>query len=145
MNENREIILTIYKDSEMAAFSCKNLLEDLKDKRNKIKETVLHILEGYERYQKDALEYLDELCVPKQTEGKMTKIASKLGIQKEVKSDNSDSAIAEMLIQGISMGCLSMEQKLNASENHLEKKYKKFAQDFLKFQQENITALKKEL
>ena len=145
MNENEEIVIAIYKDSEMAAFSLKNLLEDLKEKSNKIKETITHLLAGYERYQKEAKEYIDAFGVKEETEGKMAKMASKMGIQKEVKKDNSDSAIAEMLIEGISMGSLSMEQKLNACSHHLEKNYKKFAEDFLKFQQENIDALKKEL
>ncbi len=145
MNENQEIVIAIYKNSEMAAFALKNLLEDLKERANKIKETVTHILAGYERYQKEAKEYIDALGAKEETEGKMAKMASKVGIQKEVKKDNSDSAIAEMLIQGISMGNLAISQKLNACKDHLEKKYKKFAQDFLAFQQENIEALKKDL
>ncbi len=145
MKENEEIVLAIYKDSEMAVYSTKNLLDDLKDKNNKIKETVTHILEGYERYQEEALKALEELDITPETEGKMAKMASKMGIKKEVKADNSDSAIAEMLIQGISMGSLEMEQKLHQCEEHLDKSYHKLAKDFLKFQQENIAALKKEL
>ncbi len=145
MNENEEILKTIYKDSEMAVFTLKTLLENLKEKSNKIKETVSNILEGYQRYQDESLQYLEDLNYSKETEGKMAKMASKIGIHKEVKKDNSDSSIAEMLIQGISMGSLKMKQKLNQCEEHLEKQYYKFAKDFLTFQEENIKALKKEL
>ena len=145
MDETKEILQAIYKDSEMAAFSLQNLLEELKEKNNKIKETVTHILEGYKRYQKDATTYLEELNYPKIEEGKMAKMASRIGIRKEVKKDNSDSSIAEMLIQGISMGSLEMEQKLSQCEEKIDKKYYKFGKNFLEFQEDNIKALKKQL
>ena len=145
MNENIKVMEIIYRDSETAVFSLKSLLETLKDKNNKIKETITHILEGYERYQDDALKALEELDATPQKEGVMAKMASKMGIQKEVKTDNSDSAISEMLIQGISMGSIEMEQKLSECEEHLDKSYRKLAKDFLKFQEDNIKTLKKEL
>lgn len=145
MNENEEMVLTIYKDSEMGSYTSKQLLEVLKEKDNKIKETVKHIQEGYERYQEEAKNCIEELGIQEKTEGFLSKMASKMGIQKEVKNDNSDSAIAEMLIEGISMGSLEMEQKLKQCESELDKPYKKLAKDFIAFQQDNIKALKKEL
>lgn len=145
MNENQTIILTIYKESEMASYTLKQLLEALEEKGNKTKMTIQHILEGYERYQKEAKKEIESLGLQKEKEGFLTKMTAKMGIQKEVKKDNSDSAIAEMLIEGIVMGSTKMEQKIKQYETSLDKKYLKLAQDFLTFQQENIESLKKEL
>lgn len=39
-------------------------------------------------------------------------MAASMGIGKEVRSDNSDSSIADMLIKGISMGTLDMQKKI---------------------------------
>ncbi len=70
---------------------------------------------------------------------------SSMGIKKEVKADNSDSAISDMLIQGISMGVIEMEKKIKAYSDNCEKEYVNLAKDFLKFQQKAINELKKYL
>jgi len=66
-----------------------------------------------------------------------------MGISKEVKDDNSDSAIADMVIQGISMGSIEMEKKIAAYKDQIDKEYLSIARDFLKFQQKTINDLKK--
>ena len=70
---------------------------------------------------------------------------AKEGIKKEVKSDNSDASIADMLIKGISMGSLDMEKKIKKYEEVSEKSYLKLAHDYLNFSKDNMTALKKYL
>ena len=50
MNEKLELYKHIYKDAEMAIFTLTKLLEELREKDNKIKKTVEEILKGYERY-----------------------------------------------------------------------------------------------
>ena len=73
------------------------------------------------------------------------KMGSTMGIIKEVKTDNSDSSIADMVIQGVSMGSIETEKKLKAYEKDIEKEYKDLAERFLKFQQKSIDKLKKYL
>ena len=67
------------------------------------------------------------------------------GIKKEVISDNSDASIADMLIKGMSMGVLDIEKKLSQYDEIANKKTIKLAEDFLEFQQESISKLKKYL
>ena len=81
----------------------------------------------------------------KDENGMMAKMGASMGIRKEVKSDNSDTSIAEMLIQGVSMGSLEMEKKIKNYKDVVDKKDLKFAEDFLEFQQDVITGLKKYL
>ena len=72
----------------------------------------------------------------------MAKMGSSMGISKEVKEDNSDSSIANMLIQGVSMGSLEIEKKLKEYDKELDKDEKSIAKKFLKFQEKTINHLK---
>ena len=75
----------------------------------------------------------------------MGKMMSRMGVKKEVKNDNSDSAIAEMLIQGVSLGSLDIEKKLKTYKDNCEQEELDMAKDFYRFQQEVIEELKKYL
>ena len=65
-----------------------------------------------------------------------------MGIKKEVKKDNSDSAIAHMLTEGIAMGVVDMETKLKNYKDTVDKKIYNLGKEFLKFQQGEIEKLK---
>lgn len=143
MNENLELYKHIYQDSEMSIFTLSKLLEELKEKDNKIKKTVEEILKGYERYFEEAKSYLENSDESLKENGLMAKMGASMGIKKEVNSDNSDSSIADMLIKGVSMGTIDMEKKINDYKDEVDKKELKFSKDFLEFQQDVITGLKK--
>lgn len=143
MNEKLELYKHIYKDSEMGIYTLTKLLEELKEKDNKIKKDIEEILKGYERYFSKTKDLLGD-CT-KDENGKMAKMGASMGIKKEVKNDNSDTSIAEMLIQGVSMGSIEMEKKISDYEKIVDKEELKFAKDFLKFQEDVITGLKKYL
>ena len=139
--KNLELYKHIYKDCEMSIFSLDTLLDDIREKDNKIKDVVEDIRSGYERYFNEVTELLDG-DNPKKT-GMMAKMGASMGISKEVKEDNSDASIADMLIKGVSMGVLDMEKKIKDYEDKIDKKELSFAKDFLKFQHETISGLKK--
>ena len=131
----------IYKDCEMSIFSLDTLLDDLQNKDNKIKKVVEEIREGYGRYFDEVKEALSD-DLPKKS-SMVTKMAASMDIGKEVRSDNSDSSIADMLIKGISMGTLDMQKKITEVGKKVGKKELKFANDFLEFQQDCVNGLKR--
>lgn len=141
--ENIELYKHIYQDSEMAKYTISKLLEELKEKDNKIKSIVENILKQYESYCEESKSYLLKCDENTPENSFIAKMGASMGIKKEVKVDNSDSSIAEMLIQGISMGSLEMEKKIGNYEKEIDKSQLKFAKRFLKFQQDSITNLKK--
>ena len=145
MDENFELYKHILKDTDMSVYSLTKLLEDLKEKDNKIKKTVEDILKGYERYLEECKSYLEENDVDLEYDGMMAKTGARMGIKMEVKKDNSDSSIADMLIKGISMGSIDMEKKINDYKDEVGKDEIKFAKEFYSFQQDVITNLKKYL
>ncbi len=143
MDENCELLESIYKDAAMATYTLEELLKKLNGKDNKIIKPCEDILKGYERYRDETKEKLLKLDSELKEESIMSKIGAKMGIMKEVITDNSDASIADMLIKGISMGSIDTEKKIGAYKENVDKDNIKWAKDFYQFQQDNIKALKK--
>ena len=143
MNENLEIVTHIYKDSEMSISSLKKLNTVLENKDNKIKNIIEEILQGYEEYFKKAKKILINGKGKKEKTGLITKVMANMGIDKEVKDDNSDSAIADLLIKGIMMGTVDLEKKIKKYEDlKLNEETKKIVEDFQSFQNSCIEKLR---
>ena len=146
MDESLEIVNHIYKDSEMAISTLTKLSTTLEKKDNKIKDTVEDILKGYERYFKDAKKILNKNNCKKEKNGLVSKVMANMGIDKEVKDDNSDSAISDMLIKGVSMGSIDLEKKLaKYKDKEIDDKVLELANDFKNFQDDIIKKLKEYL
>ena len=146
MDESLEIVNHIYKDSEMSISTLTKLSNTLEKKDNKIKDTIEDILKGYERYYKDSKKLLNKNNCKKEKNSIVAKIMANMGIDKEVKDDNSDSAMADMLIKGISMGSIDLEKKLKKyKDKEIDKKVLELANDFKYFQEDIIEKLKEYL
>lgn len=134
MNKQCELIEKIYKDASMGRFSTEKLLGNLKDKDNKIIGDVEEIFKGYSSFEEKAKEILLSRDIPPEKVGNMTKMMSFMGIFKEVLADNSDSAIADLLIQGLLMGEVEMKKRIENASDDVNKDDFDLAKDFLKFQ-----------
>ena len=143
MDESLEIVNHIYKNSEMAISTLTKLSNTLEKKDNKIKDTVEDIIKGYERYFKDAKKILNKNNCKKEKNGLVSKVMANMGIDKEVRDDNSDSAMADMLIKGVSMGSIDLEKKLaKYKDKEIDDKVLELANDFKDFQDDIIKKLK---
>ncbi len=142
MKEKNELLLHIYKDAEMGTYTVSKLLTDLKNKDNKIKSSLEDTLKEYEGFKCKAKDMLEKDNAEIKENGIMAKMMAKMGISKEVSSDNSDSALADMLIRGISMGTIEMTKKIKAYEKDVTKDELDFATKFLKFQEKTIEIYK---
>ena len=145
MKEEFELVEHIHKDASMAVYTLEKLLNNLQERDNKIKGFVEEILQKYEEYVKVSKEELEKNNIVPTEEGIIAKMMSSMGISKEVKEDNSDASIADMLIKGISMGSIEMEKKIKDYDKEVDKNHLKLAKDFLKFQEKTISELKKYL
>ena len=142
MKEENELLLHIYKDAEMGEYTVSKLIKDLKDKNNKIKKTLEDTLKKYEYFKCKAKKMLEKDNAEIKENSMIAKMMAKMGINKEVGSDNSDSAIADMMIQGISMGSIEMTKKIKAYQAEVSNLELTFAKDFLKFQEKTIEIYK---
>ena len=145
MNENKELLEYIYKSSSMGVESLTNLLKELNDKENKLKDLISDELSSYEKMMKTSKNLLKKNKGEIKENNIITKIMSKQGIKKEVKDDNSDASVAHMLIEGFTMGVVDIESKIKNLKNKVDKKIIKLAEEYLEFQQNEIEKLKEYL
>ena len=145
MKEKYELALHVYQDAEMASYTITKLIRDLEDKDNKIKKTLEDVLKEYEEWKTKAKGYLEKNNAEIDETSMFQKMMAKMGIDKEVKSDNSDSSIADVLIKGISMGSIDMEKKITQYKEEVDEKELDLAKKFLKFQEKAIDTFKEYL
>ena len=145
MNERIELYKHIYQDSEMSLSSLCELKKDLMKKDNKIKDILDEIIDGFNEYKKHSKKVLEKCKCELEEDSMMVKMMANMGIKKEVLNDNSDSHMADLLIQGISMGSINMEKKIKDYESEVSEEELNYAKEFLYFQQQTIEELKKYL
>lgn len=145
MDENLEILECIYQNADMGVSSLTDLLTDIKEKDNKIKALVSEEVKGYEKFVKESKKLLKKSKIEPKTKGIMAEMMSKMGIKKEVKKDNSDSAIAEMIIEGFTMGNLEINKVITNYEKTADKKHIKLAKELVEFGENEIKKLKEYL
>lgn len=145
MKEENELLEYIYQTTEMGKNSLTNLLEALKEKDNKIKKDIEEQLAEYEKYYEESEKLLKENEIKPKSNSIMTEMMSKMGINMNVMKDNSDSKIAEMIIQGLTMGTIEMEKKIKDYKEEVDKDITKLAKKVLKFQEKSIENMKKYL
>ena len=139
--ETNELLNYVYENAKMGKESCDTLLKELDGKENKIIDAVEDILKDYKDFETRAKDMLNE---DDATEPNMfARISASMGIKMKTKSDNSDANIADMLIQGLTMGELEISKKIENSKKNVSKEACNLACDFKKFQKNAIVKLKK--
>lgn len=142
MKTENELILHIYESSQMGIEAINNLLNELKNKENKIKKILEDELKEYEKFYKSSEKLLKKEKIELKEKGKMAKMMAKIGIKKEVLSDNSDSKIAQMLTQGLTMGVTQIAAKIDSYKDVISKNHMELAKNYKKFQKNSIEKLK---
>lgn len=145
MDENKELLTLIYQDADMGISSLTTLIRKLNKTDNKIKKVVEGELKGYEEFLKKTKKMMKEYKFDIDKKSIVNKLGSTMGINMEFMKDNSDSRVADMLIQGFTMGVLSISKKIDNFSGDAKKDIINLAKDFRKFQQENVEMLKKYL
>ena len=145
MDETNELLECIYEDCEMATVTLTKLLEELQGKDNKIKKAIEDILKEYEKYLKDTKKILKEHKIKPKKIGFMAKIGAKEGIHLNVKKDNSDSKISDIVIQGLVMEIVDITKKIDSFEKEANKDVVNLANKLLTFQEESVNKLKEYL
>lgn len=142
MNENKEFLTYLYQDSDMALNNLTLLIKKINKKDNKIKRVIEDIIKGYEEYLKKIKKYMkdNKYCI--ESKPLISKMGAYLGINMEIMKDNSDSRIADMLIQGMTMGVLNVSKKIDNYKDRIDKELIKLGEEFKEYQQKSIDKLK---
>ena len=135
MNVNLELLMHIYQTADMGVYATKNLLELLRKKDNKITHVLEEELKEYEKYTQISETMLKKHDVDPKSSGLMAKMSSDIGMTIETMKDNSDPAIAAMLIEGLTMGTVEMNIKIDKYKRTNKKEILEIAHNLLEFQE----------
>ena len=144
MNKNNELLSHIYNISDMGVKSTTSLINILKTKDNKIKSILEYELKKYEEIFKESKKLVKKENITPKGTSMMLDIMTNIEMKTRVLKDNSDSAMAGLLIEGFNMGIIETEKKLKDYKDS-ERNIIKLARRLLKFQKEEIDKLKEYL
>lgn len=142
MDETNELLEVVYQDSFMASKNLEILLEQIKYKDNKIKSDVENILKEYEKYLKEAKKSMKNHKVKPKKVNTFALMGAKMKMKKDVKNDNSDSKISDIIIQGLVMGIIDINKRIDNYKGEVEKNVLDLCNRLLTFQQESVDKLK---
>lgn len=146
MSNQDELILYLCENVKMGLSSTTKIIKILKNKDNKIKKVLENYIKTYEHYLKMAKDLKQKYNV-KTTKNKfMQKLMANTMMEEEIKRDNSDSKIANILIRGFTMGEIDLEKRIKDFVNNLDKKEKsdilELAKELHAFNKNSIIELK---
>lgn len=139
-----EMLEKIYKNMKMGSDSMVNLMPAAKDEEFKTLMTAQ--LDGYEKFAAQARDRLLTVGGEPKEENVMTKMWASVGMKMNTMMDSTTSHLAEMIVEGSTMGMTDTIKVLRDYENtDVSETAMKLAKDIIKFEEKNIEIMKKHL
>lgn len=142
MDENIEVLNELYKNAKMGEESIKTLLPSVGDQ--KMRSDLETQRNGYLDFCDKAWQEISNRGEKAPKINPMVKVSSTVGIKMNTLTDKSDSHIADMMIQGSTMGITSATEGIH-KHPHASQEVLKMAKDVVKFEQNNIERMKEYL
>ena len=139
--QTAEVLKAIYKNVKMASDSLIGLMPKVEDEKLKSEMTVQ--LSTYEAFASRAAKLLAEEGEKPEEEGFISKITAKMGCMMNTMRDSTTSHLAEMLIEGATMGMNDMYKQIRESENtNISEKALRLARDVCAYEERTIEEMK---
>ena len=136
LNKNEELLSEVYKNTIMGRDSIINLLDKVSD--NRLRSEMTDELSVYRRFAKEASEKLGERELKPKELPMTAKMGAKMGMVMNTMLDTTTSHLAEMMINGATMGIIDLEKKLNdGGDGEAER----LARDVLRYEKETVERL----
>ena len=140
-----EFLEYLYQICEMGVTSTTSLLKKIESKENKIITLLEDELNEYKKLYKEVSDIFKSRGIKEPKAGLLTNLGVEVSMNMEIMKDNSDTKLAEMLIQGYTMGNLELKKKYNKYKDIMTKEEKDIADRIKSIQDKNIKKLKKYL
>ena len=138
-NRNVEFLNKIYENATMGGESVSMLVEKVKDK-----DVLLELQRQHSEYTKiagDTVKALSkEKAIPKE-QSPISKIGLWSGVQMNTLTDRSNDKIAEMMIQGSTMGIIDLS-RLMKEYSDISEDYRKIGQELIKLEEDGSQRMK---
>ena len=138
----------IYKNAKMGADSINNALSGMKDpeEKEKIKTELTRQLNEYENIASKAENILMNMNLRPVEEGALIKLSAKAGVAMNMMKDSTSSHVAEMMIEGLSMGITdTTKRSRQAKEKNCDPETLKLGHELISFQEKSVDIMKKYL
>ena len=138
----------IYKNMKMGADSLLDIMGKVKDETLRV--TLTKHMEGYLSFAENAKSHVKEASEEAKEENILTRMAAKMGMAMNTVVDSTTSHLAEMVIEGSTMGVTEMTKILNSIER-TESEEKDFSEaktvlkEIIAFEEKNIARMKAHL
>lgn len=142
MTGDKEILEYINQNITIGLEALKTLSKNLESTDNKIKSNIDKSLEVYTEFLHRCNAMIDEPNVPLKQGNLISVIMAKIGSKREFMKDNSDSKIADTLIQGYNMGIIDITKKMKKYKKDISKEVLKLAEDYKKMMEIGIKDIK---
>ncbi len=143
MNADAELLNFIYQNSEMGVKTVKKLLAITENQA--FQEHLSAELKEYTQIHEKAKELLNQHGLEEKDIGALEKIMAYLAIDMKTFKDKSVSHMAEMLIQGATMGIIDCSKRISQYEGEADKDILSLMKDLLKVEEDHTERLKKML
>ena len=137
MDRNEALIQEVYKNTKMGHYSIIDLIDRASDP--KFRSEMTSQLERYRNYSEEASRRLQERGLKPNEIGTTAKLGAKLGMAFNTMLDTTTSHLAELMINGATMGIIDLEKKLN--DGGYSSDAKNLAEDVVKFEKSTVERL----
>ena len=139
MEQSEKLLQSIVENARMGASACDMLLK--KADEAEIREEIMLEKQQYSAIARDAEQRMYEMGIEPKPEGMMQRMGMWMGMEMNTLTDKSPSHMADMLIQGATMGVVEMVKARNSNPD-ANAQAQGIASHFITAQQESIERLK---
>ena len=149
-NATAEFASHIYKTAKMGAQSISDVLPKIQSNSSEKKDNFIkELTEEYSRYEiisTKAEQLLHSLSVKPKEENMMTKMSAKAGIMMNTMADPGISHVAQMMIEGLSMGVTDTTRRARkGEEDRCSPEALRLGSELISFQEKSTEEMKKYL
>jgi anti-sigma28 factor (negative regulator of flagellin synthesis) len=137
MDNNEKLLQEVYKNVKMGQDSIIDLLDKVDD--NSLRGEMTSQLETYKGYANKVSEKLKERGLKPKEISPASKVGSKIGMAFNTMIDTTTSHLAEMMINGATMGIIDLEKQLN--DGNYSTDAKSIAEEVLHFEKNTVEKL----
>ena len=139
MNNSAELLEYIYQNVKMGEKAIDELTGNIKDE--KFLRHIRAQRREYDSFAASAASYLKNFDITPKEKGVMSKAGLAMGVRMNLMKDDSTSHLAEMMIQGSTMGIVDLTKKMKEMSD-AEPAVLDLAQRIVTFEENNIDRLK---
>ena len=143
-NSTQELLCELYKNVKMGADSIINIMPKVSGKE--LRQEMTAELNRYEEFAKEIANELHEAGEEAKEDNILAKLGAKMGMAMNTMMDSTDSHIAQMMIEGATMGITENTKLIHEYENkHCSERSLKLARETVRFMEDSVERMKKYL